>query len=582
MKNINLSELSNGTTRMFLRRQQRHSSFIQPNTWVHCYHPTELNTDTQNDCLYVRNNSRCKEYVQLINYLEFIVCKIGATSSISGLIQIFACTSILLCFYFLGLIVIGRYFLIPNILTMNKIFRFPDFEFGYSIITFFMVFCDFIEAVIKCYTYEGMASLEISENIGQVLCTLSVGMIVFGFSKKFHRYQSSHFLRLILMLFFGLTYLVWILDYKQQQDEEYNSATGVDVNLKIHAAGMVIVYALILFFTLALIKRIPIADIKRMEEQSFDNRNRLFPEDKQLLMYIYTFNPFANMKNWKLPTVLTAVIQYLFICKCVICLHYFYNFKTPLWVLAALQIPVVDQNRPMNGWSRNAVLISFFTFPLILCMYFNSVIALYIGLPFGVIAALVTHCTTEVDRKPSFHEIYSIYGVAVAMFWIYLIDNEIENIVWQLATYLGNWSIDTIVLTTFPAGFGIIVYTICSTLVSQDRGELALGVLTGISVFCTYFPLAVVKFRICSTKYDKVVVTANTYTGFVFMLLILVYTMVYVFILRYELRRSYGYAVLTEYIVYLIVMLLSEFQAIHPYGATHAILKGAPQSAYWS
>ncbi|XP_037939748.1 uncharacterized protein LOC119672704 [Teleopsis dalmanni] len=109
MKNINLSELSNGTTRMFLRRQQRHSSFIQPNTWVHCYHPTELNTDTQNDCLYVRNNSRCKEYVQLINYLEFIVCKIGATSSISGLIQIFACTSILLCFYFLGLIVIGRY-----------------------------------------------------------------------------------------------------------------------------------------------------------------------------------------------------------------------------------------------------------------------------------------------------------------------------------------------------------------------------------------------------------------------------------------------------------------------------------------
>ncbi|XP_040207835.1 mitochondrial sodium/calcium exchanger protein isoform X2 [Rana temporaria] len=249
--------------------------------------------------------------------------------------------------------------------------------------------------------------------------------------------------------------------------------------------------------------------------------------------------------------------------------------KFPIEVLLRISVPVVDPDKEDLNWQRPLNCIQLITGPLLCVFCLNSgTYALYLIqgtmpiwallLIIGTPLAVVIFFTTKNDQPPKYYFLFSFFGFIASALWISAAATEIVNllrtfgVVFRLSnTVLGltllAWgnSIGDFVsdLTLARQGYPRMAFSACF-------GGIIFNVLIGVGLGC-----------LLQMGPSKTVLQLDAHGLLVWILagglgISLVFSLVFVTLQCFHLRRAYGIALLVLYVVFLIVALLTEFGII--------------------
>ncbi|KAM5193977.1 mitochondrial sodium/calcium exchanger protein [Mantella aurantiaca] len=249
--------------------------------------------------------------------------------------------------------------------------------------------------------------------------------------------------------------------------------------------------------------------------------------------------------------------------------------KFPIEVLLLLSVPVVDPDKEDHNWQRPLNCIHLITSPLlcVFCLH-SGTYGLYLihdKLPIwallliiGTPLAIIVFFTTKNCQPPKYYFLFSFLGFIASALWISAAATEIVNllrtfgVVFRLSnTVLGltllAWgnSIGDFVsdLTLARQGYPRMAFSACF-------GGIIFNVLIGVGIGC-----------LLQMGPSKTVLQLDAQGLLVWILagglgISLVFSLVFVPLQCFHLRRSYGIALLVLYVLFLLIALLTEFGII--------------------
>ncbi|XP_063769348.1 mitochondrial sodium/calcium exchanger protein [Pseudophryne corroboree] len=249
--------------------------------------------------------------------------------------------------------------------------------------------------------------------------------------------------------------------------------------------------------------------------------------------------------------------------------------KVPVEMLLLLTVPIMDPDKEDRNWQRPLNCLHLITSPLlcVFCLHSGTyglyviqgvlpvwAVLLLIGTPL----AIIVFFTTTNDQPPRYHCLFSFMGFVVSALWISASATEVVNllrtfgVIFRLSnTVLGltllAWgnSIGDFVsdLTLARQGYPRMAFSACF-------GGIIFNVLIGVGLGC-----------LLQLGPSKTVLQLESQGLLVWILagglgISLVFSLISVPLQCFHLRRSYGFALIFIYVLFLVVALLTEFGVI--------------------
>jgi sodium/potassium/calcium exchanger 6 len=176
--------------------------------------------------------------------------------------------------------------------------------------------------------------------------------------------------------------------------------------------------------------------------------------------------------------------------------------QAPVFVALVLTIPVVDFEEEGQRWCRPLNIMHLITCPIFVCFgggFGGSTIgeAEYpvwaAMLSVGIVAAFTVAAVTDNQAPPKYHAAYGYLGFAVSVAWIYVVANEIVNVL-QTIGFLIGLSDAILGLTVLAWGNSIGDFVSNLTVAKQGYPRMAVGacyggpalnMLLGIGIACS-------------------------------------------------------------------------------------------------
>ncbi|EGD75575.1 hypothetical protein PTSG_06644 [Salpingoeca rosetta] len=242
----------------------------------------------------------------------------------------------------------------------------------------------------------------------------------------------------------------------------------------------------------------------------------------------------------------------------------------PVTIALTITTPVVDFDEEDERWVQYLTMLQCVVAPVfgIFGTGFGDVTigGVYpvwlLGMMVGGVIALVIWTTTRASRPPRFHAVFGFVGFLVAVIWIYIVANEIVNLLQTLGRMFG--ISDAILgLTVLAWGNSIGDFVSNMTVARQGYPRMAVGaafggpalnMLLGIGISCT---IACLRndghFPVKDQPSHQLAVSGG------FLLLSLLSSMVIIPLCRFHASRKYGVYLWVLYLCYLASALALEF-----------------------
>ncbi|GAB6033725.1 hypothetical protein CHUAL_013837 [Chamberlinius hualienensis] len=244
--------------------------------------------------------------------------------------------------------------------------------------------------------------------------------------------------------------------------------------------------------------------------------------------------------------------------------------KVPITFILKLTIPVVDTERPLHNWCPTLSACHCITVPLFILyapridiVEANSGLIFIVCLVFTTIPAVLIFVCANPNHRPRCHNIIAYVGFISSTLWIYLIANEVVNVLKTLGVV---FAIDDAILGLTVLAWGNSIGDLVANFsvarsgsrvmaISACFGGPLLNLLVGMG---TSFTLACAQQQSSiKLKYDG---TVAILSGFLFASLCS--SMIAMVILRFQTSRPYGVYLLILYLVFTVVAVLSALKMI--------------------
>eukprot|EP00049_Salpingoeca_infusionum_P006060 m.100790 g.100790 ORF g.100790 m.100790 type:complete len:697 (-) comp13183_c0_seq3:4403-6493(-) len=244
--------------------------------------------------------------------------------------------------------------------------------------------------------------------------------------------------------------------------------------------------------------------------------------------------------------------------------------SAPITVALTITTPVVDFEEQGENWRQYLTMIQCVVSPLFFVfgsgLGMNMIADTYpvwlLSIMIGGVISLFVWCTTRASEPPSFHAAFAFMGFLVAVIWIYIIANEIVNLLQALGRMIG--ISDAILgLTVLAWGNSIGDFVSNITVAKQGFPQMAAGacfggpalnVFLGIGISCL---VATMKnggsFPVNDQDNHQLAVSGG------FLILALVSSLVIIPARKFNANKVYGIYLWVLYVAYLIAALVLEF-----------------------
>ncbi|XP_041348385.1 mitochondrial sodium/calcium exchanger protein-like [Gigantopelta aegis] len=243
-------------------------------------------------------------------------------------------------------------------------------------------------------------------------------------------------------------------------------------------------------------------------------------------------------------------------------------FKCPILLILKLTIPVVDySNENKHNWNRVLNSLHCFTGPLFASLAtqigfktLGSVFPVWgLVMIVGAALAVLIFAVTKNDEKPAFHAVFGYLGFLVAVIWIYSIANEIVNI---LQTFGAAFNISHAILGLTLLAWGNSLGDFISdfTMARQGYPRMGISACYGGPLFNILLGIGIPFTILCFKQGGsyKLNITLEEFVIFVFLLISLMSSLVIVPLSRFRMSRPLGVYLIILYIVFMVVVILTE------------------------
>lgn len=246
-------------------------------------------------------------------------------------------------------------------------------------------------------------------------------------------------------------------------------------------------------------------------------------------------------------------------------------FKSPIYFLLTISTPLVDDEDPQNNWNKPLAVIHCVVGPVFVAFASKRGLVLIGGVfpiagvvgIISIILALVVIFTSKKEEPPKYYAIFSYLGFIVSVTWIYCIAKEIVSLLKTVGIVFG--LSDAILGLTVLAWGNSIGDFISNTSVAKQGyprmgisacyGGPLLNLLLGVGVPYT---IGIAKGGLPITlKYTSLV--SLLYGTLCFSLVL---TMLVMTALKFQVKRWYGFILITIYIIFLTAAILLETKTV--------------------
>lgn len=245
--------------------------------------------------------------------------------------------------------------------------------------------------------------------------------------------------------------------------------------------------------------------------------------------------------------------------------------KSPVMFLIQATTPLVDYDRPLNGWSRIlnslqcilAPLFWMFTFKMY-SISLGGVFPLWIAvLTVACIMAIVVFATSKHWEPPRYHPVFAFFGFITAIVWIYTLANEVVNVLETLGLVFNiSIAILGVTLLAWANSIGDVISNV--VLARQGFPRIAISACFGGPLFNLLLGFGV-PFLIKTIQEGgeidlNVSLLQVMLTGFVMGSLVI--SLIAFPLMNFHIRKPYGFVLISFYLVFLILAILTEMKVI--------------------
>ncbi|CAG2251403.1 NCKX6 [Mytilus edulis] len=242
-------------------------------------------------------------------------------------------------------------------------------------------------------------------------------------------------------------------------------------------------------------------------------------------------------------------------------------FKSPLVFLLIITIPVVDYREENHNWNRYLNSLQIFT------GFTFGALATKVGLDtiggtfpiwvllmiIGLILSIAVFCTSKNDVQPVYQPVLAYLGFVLAVVWIYIIANEIVNIL-QTFGIVFNISDAILGLTLLAWGNSIGDLIADTVMAKQGFPRMGMSACFGGPLFNLLLGIGI-PFTIGTIKNGgtyKIKITVEEVVLVSFLMLSLLTSLIVVPLSKFRMSKPYGILLIVVYIVFLVVAILAE------------------------
>ncbi|KAF7990287.1 hypothetical protein HCN44_000092 [Aphidius gifuensis] len=302
-----------------------------------------------------------------------------------------------------------------------------------------------------------------------------------------------------------------------------------------------------------------------IEKENNDNESTTSQTDRPDNIYsefIYDINPISK-NDWKKSNLIMKIILVV---------------RSPAMIILQLLIPVVNETAVKNGWSKLLNCIQLCITPTVALFKLDvwrvsfgplPIVVLFFSL--GLIIGVVLFLTTHKDKPPKYHNIFAFLGFMSAMLVVYSVANEVMAILQCIGFASG---ISDAMLGITLLAWGNSIGDLISNVTIARRGYPRMGYSAcfGGPMFNTLLGLGLT-WTISAfnhPNYQTKIRSSDMMPGcLAFLLCSLIASFIYLNIVGFIARRSYGFLLYSLYFTFIFINLLSEIHFIHPLGTDH-------------
>ncbi|XP_023211898.1 mitochondrial sodium/calcium exchanger protein-like isoform X2 [Centruroides sculpturatus] len=245
--------------------------------------------------------------------------------------------------------------------------------------------------------------------------------------------------------------------------------------------------------------------------------------------------------------------------------------KSPIYFILTISTPLVDDEDPSNNWNKPLAIMHCIVGPVFVAFASKRGLVLIGGVfpVVGIVAivsiilAFVVIFTSKKEEPPKYYAIFSYLGFAVSVTWIYCIAKEIVSLLKALGIVFG--LSDAILGLTVLAWGNSIGDFISNTSVAKQGyprmgisacyGGPLLNLLLGVGIPYT---ISIVRGgHPIELKYTSLV--SLLYGTLCFSLVLTMLTMT---ALKFQVKRWYGFILITIYVIFLVAAILLESKIV--------------------
>ncbi|XP_019850914.1 PREDICTED: sodium/potassium/calcium exchanger 6, mitochondrial-like [Amphimedon queenslandica] len=249
----------------------------------------------------------------------------------------------------------------------------------------------------------------------------------------------------------------------------------------------------------------------------------------------------------------------------------FFIIKLPINFLLTLTIPVVDFTEPLNNWNKWLNVIHCFTSPVFasivtevgLYKLGNSDVPAVVLFAFaGLILAIIVAATSYSHKPPIYHCVYAWAGFVLSVIWIYVIANELVNLLQVFGVVV---KISDGILGVTLLAWGNCIEDTVTNLTMARRGfpRMAIGACVGgplLNLLIGVGLASVVRIIKDRTLEFNLYFTQVEMVAAFFLLLSLSSSLIAMSCLKFKMYRPYSVYLFAFYVVFLVSVVLAELQ----------------------
>ncbi|XP_061398277.1 uncharacterized protein LOC133333985, partial [Musca vetustissima] len=373
-------------------RHKRHYDFVgNIEEEENCYRRQDYSEDIKDACEFVKTTSSCNGVVSLINYLYIFECILQWHTPWLSL----ALAVTILLLYSLSLYVNARYFLLPNSIALANYLHIPNYDFGCIVLGILFTLPYGLSMIYSCFEYNSSDSLLHAMTFGKIFTCWVIGLCLLSYRGGF-RIIARIFLRDMFFLTVAWLYLYAAVQNEmlnENQEDYLKSESMIGIHAHISMIGYIL-YLICRMFSLKAHCKKPevLKEMNLLSSSSESLESDCYPD----LLY----NPVdLNVKPWQQFWNCINPIR-------VLCSHSLpiKIVMSPFYVLLALVIPVVHNERPLNGWCKAIFGCSCLIFPLLFVTLDLDSYTLFSCFILGICALLLIIVLTHSQRIPTNHE----------------------------------------------------------------------------------------------------------------------------------------------------------------------------------